>query len=671
MIRNIDNMELLAPAGSIDSFHAAIEAGADAVYLGLTDFNARLRAENFSVKTLSYLVPYAHDRNVRIYVALNTLIKQEDFEPVGHVLYQLDRIGIDALIVADLGLIDMARTFFPKLRLHASTQMAIHNSIGVKQAEKLGLQRAVLSRELTLEEVGTLGKTASIELELFVHGALCYSISGLCLASSFLGGSSGNRGRCTQVCRRNFKTASSQGYFFSPKDLCTIDFLPEIRAYGAVRSLKIEGRMKGPDYVYTVVRAYREALDRPDKIPYVNKPIIRDFGRRKSPFFLEGLRSPGIIDAREPPGTGEFLGEVIGTRHNAVIVASTAKVSPNDRVRIQPKNGFEGESAIVRETTREGDHIAVILKKPVVCTPGDSVYLTGIHESGAHYNRSRGVTGTLPVKYNPICPIISSITASYRPPTLQPQRETLWIKIDDLSWLDHLHATPCQRLLLACGKEAMKSLIDDQARLKQWRSRLVPAFPPFIPDNELGEWRLLIDRLQKAGVASWNCSNIGHRLFLNKGQTLIADSPLACLNRASQKTLLSMGFTYFTYSLEDDYLNIKAAASPLALVYLFSTPPLFISRIHPAIKPGTPFSDPHNNRFITAEANGLHYLLPLKPFCITHRREKLSELGIKNFIIDLSFRKADPEYLQTVMDGYKNGVRLSETSVFNFKAGLK
>ena len=213
--------ELLAPAGSIESFHAAIDAGADAVYAGLADFNARLRAKNFTARTLSYLLPFAHAHGVKLYVTLNTLIKQAEIEPVIHTLYQLEQIGVDALIVADAGVIDIAHKHFPRLRLHASTQMAVHNSAGVRAAKSLGLRRAVLSRELTLEEIRSIQKQAAIELEVFVHGALCYSISGLCLASSFLGGSSGNRGRCTQVCRRKFSTEPGKGrYFFSPNDFC-------------------------------------------------------------------------------------------------------------------------------------------------------------------------------------------------------------------------------------------------------------------------------------------------------------------------------------------------------------------------------------------------------------------------------------------------------------------
>ena len=666
--------ELLAPAGSIESFHAAIEGGADAVYLGLNDFNARLRANNFSMKALSYLVPFAHVRRVKLYVTLNTLIKQAELGPLIHTLYQLEQIGVDAIIAADFGLIDIARTFFPKLKLHASTQMTIHNSTGLRQAEKLGLRRAILSRELTLQEIASLCKTTSVELELFVHGALCYGISGLCLASSYLGGSSGNRGRCTQVCRRKFKTAGGSGYLFSPDDLCALDFLPQINACGAIQSLKIEGRMKGPDYVFTVVKAYRMALDDPEKLPEAKELAAHDFGRHKTSFFLNGLRTPGIIDASRPSGTGELIGKIRELRQNAIVVASKATLLANDRIRIQPHNGFEGETGMVLHAATDETGIAIVLKKTVPCSTGDTVYLIGRRGNSSRSDLRCNTGGSVPVAFKPECPFINKVIASYSAAQrliTAPRRDILWIKIDDVSWLDHLHATPCQRIVLACGRQEMASLLEDAARLKSCRSRLVPSLPPFIPEHELGSWRVTIDCFKKAGIETWSCSNIGHPLLFDKGFTLIADAAIACLNRASQKAILSQRFSFFTYSYEDDYLNIKPCGSERGIACLYTTVPLFISRIHPAIKPGEPLCDHHHNRFITSPAHGLHYLLAQKPFCLTHRRKKLSGIGIRNFIIDLCFRNVDPGFLQTLIDCYRNGTRLPDSGVFNFKAGLK
>ncbi len=235
--------ELLAPAGTVECFRAAIDAGANAVYLGLTDFNARLRARNFTMKTLSYAVPFAHARGVRVYVTFNTLVKQAELGRAVDFLYQIEQIGVDAVIVQDMGIARIAAAEFPRLRLHASTQTAVHNSAGADACRRLGFRRVVLARELTLAEIGTICAASKIEVEVFVHGALCYSISGECLASSFFGGSSGNRGRCTQVCRRAFDRlptakGAAQDIFSRPATFPQSTRLPQLarQAWRASRS---------------------------------------------------------------------------------------------------------------------------------------------------------------------------------------------------------------------------------------------------------------------------------------------------------------------------------------------------------------------------------------------------------------------------------------------------
>ncbi len=339
-------MELLAPAGSVESFRAAIAAGANAVYLGLTDFNARLRARNFTMKTLSYAVPYAHEKGVKVYVTFNILIKQAELEGAVQFLYQLDQIGVDAVIVQDLGIARIAAAEFPKLRLHASTQMSVHNSAGVEACRRLGFRRVVLARELTLAEIGSIGASTGVQLETFVHGALCYSLSGMCLASSFFGGSSGNRGRCTQVCRRAFdkRAGEAPGYFFSPGDFSAIDHLAGLARAG-VSSLKIEGRMKSAHYVKTVVSAYRMALDNPDKTAEAERALEGDRGRRKIRLFLNGVCQDGIIEPGEASGIGALVGKVEKTYGRDIYVAGGKKPAAGDLVRVQPAFGTAGITA--------------------------------------------------------------------------------------------------------------------------------------------------------------------------------------------------------------------------------------------------------------------------------------------------------------------------------------
>lgn len=264
--------ELLAPVGSWDALIAAVQNGADAVYLGGKMFSARQNADNFDRDELLQAVDYAHIRGVRVLVTVNTLVADQELSQLSDYLRYLYEIGVDAAIIQDLGVARLARRILPGLTLHASTQMTVHNAAGVRQMQDLGMQRIVLSRELSLKDIIAIKQATGAELEVFVHGALCICYSGQCLMSSLIGGRSGNRGRCAQPCRLNYALVDEKGeplaapdkigsHLLSPRDLNLIRHLPDIIAAG-VDSLKIEGRMKRPEYVATVVRIYRRVLDR-------------------------------------------------------------------------------------------------------------------------------------------------------------------------------------------------------------------------------------------------------------------------------------------------------------------------------------------------------------------------------------------------------------------------
>ncbi len=260
--------ELLAPAGSMEAFIAAVENGADAVYLGARAFSARGYASNFSEKELEEAIDYAHLRGVKVYVTVNTLLKEEEVENALKLLSWLREIGTDAIIIQDLGLISLARQYLPDLPLHASTQMTLHNSKGAEFAKKMGIERVVLSRECSLEEIKMIKEKTGTEIEVFIHGALCISYSGQCLLSSLIGGRSGNRGFCAQPCRKKYRLycegkqiKTTGSYLLSPKDLNTTSGLGALIEAG-IESFKIEGRMKRPEYVAGVVRIYRRLIDR-------------------------------------------------------------------------------------------------------------------------------------------------------------------------------------------------------------------------------------------------------------------------------------------------------------------------------------------------------------------------------------------------------------------------
>lgn len=259
------NIELLSPVGDFDCLKAAIQNGADAVYLGSTAFNARYSAKNFGLEDLEMAINYAHIRNSKVYLTLNTLITTNELHDAFNLAKAAYNLGVDAIIVQDLGFANLLINTFPNLPIHASTQMTITNLNGAKLLENMGFKRVVLSRELSLENISYICKNSNIEIECFVHGALCISYSGQCLFSSMVGGRSGNRGKCAQACRLPYeliqnKKSIDKGYLLSPKDLCTLEFLPDLVNTG-IHSFKIEGRMKTPEYVATVTKIYRKYID--------------------------------------------------------------------------------------------------------------------------------------------------------------------------------------------------------------------------------------------------------------------------------------------------------------------------------------------------------------------------------------------------------------------------
>lgn len=258
-------IELLAPVGEWDSLVAAVQNGADAVYFGADELNARMNSKNFNREELKATIEYAKIRGVKTNLTLNILIKDEEFSQAMSLVEYAYECGIDAIIVQDLGLAETIIKNYPDIEVHSSTQMTICNLDGVKQIEKLGFKRCVLARELSLEEIKYICQNSKIDVEVFIHGALCICYSGQCLMSSIIGGRSGNRGKCAGTCRLPYSLLNKgetvdKGYLLSSKDVCTLDILPELINSG-VKSFKIEGRMKSPEYVGIVTSIYRKYID--------------------------------------------------------------------------------------------------------------------------------------------------------------------------------------------------------------------------------------------------------------------------------------------------------------------------------------------------------------------------------------------------------------------------
>ena len=383
--------ELLAPAGNLNSALAALQSGADAVYAGISRFNAREMGENFTFDDMSRLSAYTKKLGRKLYLTLNTLIKEHELPEFADSVAKIAALSPDAVIIQDIGVAGMLREHFPEIEVHGSTQMGIHNSAGVKTASRLGLSRVILERQVTMDELREICRE-DMEIEVFVHGALCCSISGHCLFSSWLGGWSGNRGRCKQPCRRRFHGeehgGKKSGFFFSTRDFYSLDMLDELTDAG-VRSLKIEGRLKKPDYVRSVVSAYRMMLDAPaeDRASVLKEArsiLAGSFGRKWSHGFSSAEDLETVIQPAQAGVSGRLAGTVEKTARSGFEVSVIQRLHVGDRIRIQPRSGDEGPSITITKmssgrspvkTATKGGRVFIHCDKTV--SPRSMVYKIG------------------------------------------------------------------------------------------------------------------------------------------------------------------------------------------------------------------------------------------------------------------------------------------------------
>ena len=339
-------MELLAPAGTMENFMAALESGADAIYLGGKVFNARAHAANFGIDELREAVRLAHILDVSVYVTVNILIGDTELKDLEQYIKDLDSIGVDAIIVQDLAVAEIAKRVAPKIHLHGSTQMTAATLDAVRFYESLGFTRVVLARELSLKEIQHICKHCKAEIEVFVHGALCVCYSGQCLMSSFIGGRSGNRGACAQPCRLPYELLDSKGesvlpkheaYLLSPKDLNYSEHMNELVAAG-VTSFKVEGRMKKVSYVRQVIGTYREILDEASIHENQRKALASGFNRGFSTAYLEDTVGRQMMTVVAPNHQGKPIGESY-TKKGEVYLSLTEPIEQGSLVKILQSNG--------------------------------------------------------------------------------------------------------------------------------------------------------------------------------------------------------------------------------------------------------------------------------------------------------------------------------------------
>ncbi|SCN21456.1 putative protease YhbU precursor [Clostridium sp. N3C] len=376
------NIELLAPTGDMECLYAAVNNGADAVYLGGSKFSARAYAKNFTLEDIAEAVKYCHGYDVKVYITINTLIKEKELWEALDYIKELYKIGVDGVIIQDIGLGNKLLNSFPVLEIHASTQMSVHNVSTSLFLKEHGFKRIVLARELSIEEVKDISSV--VETEVFIHGALCVCYSGQCLMSSMIGGRSGNRGRCAQPCRLPYDLLDKesgerkQGFLLSPKDICTISNINEIIDSG-VTSFKIEGRLKKPEYVAGVVASYRKVIDE-----YVQSKRISDSGEEEkkllqlfnregfSKGYFWGNAGRDMMAYNYPKNTGLILGKAIDSK----IVELYSDVNNGDGIRVGDKGTtiskitLKGKEVL---SAKKGDKVQMW---PTIYKKGDLIYKT-------------------------------------------------------------------------------------------------------------------------------------------------------------------------------------------------------------------------------------------------------------------------------------------------------
>jgi putative protease len=409
--------ELLAPVGSIESLYAAIEAGADAVYLSGKKYGARVYANNFNDEELIEAIKYAHIYGVKVYVTVNTIIYEYEVEDFINYIDMLHKNNVDAIIIQDIGMFDLIRKTYPNLEIHISTQMHVHNIEGVKFFEKLNAQRVVLARETDINTIKEIKKNTNIEIEVFTHGALCISYSGQCLMSSLIGGRSGNRGACAGCCRlpydiiNNNKIINEDKYPLSTKDLMTLDHIQELIESG-IDSFKIEGRMKRPEYVYQVVSLYRKAID-----SYMNtgksnitqndiKEMKKLFNREFTSGYL--FNEKYIINGKRPNHQGIEIGEVINYKNGHVYIKLKEKINIHDGIRIIGKSdkGLMLNKMFINKTSvkeaNKGDIInfkyEYVKPKSIVVKTTDYKQIEEINKNIENKTRKVSIQGKITLK---------------------------------------------------------------------------------------------------------------------------------------------------------------------------------------------------------------------------------------------------------------------------------
>jgi putative protease len=685
----MNSQELLAPAGNIESFFAALENGADAVYVGYRHLNARALAANFTLEDIARLNEYAHTQGVKLYVALNAAVREEEIEEVFNTLSGLSQVEPDGIIIQDGAIARLCQLHFPNLNTHASTLMTVHNSAGVEQLQSMGFQRVVLARELTIEEITHIAASTTLDLEVFVHGALCYSYSGLCLASSFHGGRSSVRGRCVQPCRRLYRSGKHQGYFFSPNDLSAIDLIPRLRQL-RLAAFKIEGRMKPPSYVAAVVRAYRLLLDAPPahetEAIATARSILRDaYGRKPTRGFFMADQRREIITPHRSGTSGRFAAKVVWLRGNRMGLKLSCPLVLGDRLRLDSDEEVEKTAFTIRQMVVKGKHPTVASPGTVVSVPrirdarrGDRVFKTGSKSgkkpSAAKLRRLLKEKTSTPqvVTTRAVIETRGPAESKKRKPDQQPT--TFYLRLSHLALLNAALDSNAAWIILQATKSNLNSLSKRKMVFRK-KSRLFWGLPAIIHQKDLEFYREQVSRLQQLGHNRWLVANWAHfRLFSRPPDAIIADYTFNVFNSHSAFLLNEMGCQRVILSLENDQNNLKkltpAIQRLIPLTTVFGWPSLFTSRLEIKPREGSAIWSSKRNKLQHDRHAGLTSVRSDLTLCLFEHLTELAKMGVVDFVVDLRGRKLRRQEFYNLLKALERRQCPQMHSTFNYLGKL-
>jgi len=656
------NPELLLPAGNTETFYAALEGGADAVYLGLKYFNARGRALNFSNRQIPVLIDLAHNKNCKVYITLNTVIKNKELSELLDVLDFLNKIKPDAVIIQDWGVYHIIKKQFPDLTVHASTQMANHNSLGANYSYDKNFERVILARELTLQEAEEVNKKSEIQTEVFIHGALCYSFSGMCNFSSYLGGHGANRGICSQVCRRTFDTGKDAKYFYSLKDNQQIENIHNLINAG-VHSLKIEGRLKSSDYVYKVARAYRAVIDDKANLPYARELLKTETGRKKTAYFLGNDLSDAIT--YESPNTGLYLGRIERLTKNGFVFNCEYDLHNDFRIRIKHPKKDEQINLKVKEFSQADKTVNVIAEGNFVV--GSAVYLSGIIEkkfSSKLPEAKNNIRFGIP--YGKKKNIVKSFAKENRKTNF-----SLFVRIDNLQWMRKIRFDEIDNIIFSFTQKDFDMLDAGANLIQKFKHKIWIEFPHFIPEGKIEQYKNLAKKFNQKGLNKFFLSHISQKLLLPKNVVFAGNENMYAYNDAASDFFFSEGAKLITYPVENDEENIFAYKNKKGIMPIYFYPRLFISRMPIKIKEEESFKDDTGNTYHKIVRDGITYTVPEIPVSFLQYVSKFKQQGFKNFLIDLSFEKPSGNRINTLIKRYKQSQQIQPSVNFNYKRTLK